>query len=555
MIHRAGGFPNLPFPSAPDDDPFSVVLPDEVESDDDILGEYEREAVRVARVDPVTFLEYAFDWKCCPFHEEWQDFLTENRRAQIFAPTEHGKTGQISQGRVLWELGRNPNLRIVIASAGSTHASKPVGLIKQAIQVNPRVRRVFPWLRRESDPNRMRAWGTTKVIVARPDLTNRDFSLQALGVHGIIEGARVDLLVLDDVLNNLNTATAEQREAVIQWLKSTAIPRTTVRARVWSVGTPWHIDDAMHWIEKNPEYVSKRYDADGGLWPELVMSEGQEYGWPKWRLEQRKNEIGTLEYNRCMRCRALSDEMRIFQVSHINRCIELSGKREFARTYRDSRLYVVTGQDLGHRKKRSSNETVLFTGGVDLQTGIYETISIDSIRGEIADILRLMIDVYIRYAPQEYVVENNAAQAYLEQFIRRKDEILQIIGAKADPRTPQILNFLRIIPFTTGRQKADTEFGIRAMTADFEHARWRVHDNDQTHRWRDEMDRYTETSHPGDRVMGGWFCWWRLRQKSQRSKIRVLKRSGGPPDGQQEIGGSTQDRGIQPRRIRTLRAR
>src|SRR5262245_39206887 len=70
-----------------------------------------------ARLNPSDFVEV---WFTGPeggplrqgrVHRELQDFLTQNRRALVELLRDHGKSVQVCL-RILWELGRNPALRV-----------------------------------------------------------------------------------------------------------------------------------------------------------------------------------------------------------------------------------------------------------------------------------------------------------------------------------------------------------------------------------------------------------------------------------------------------------
>jgi len=46
-------------------------------------------------------------------HVELQAFLTEHPKALVEMPRDHGKSVQMC-GRVVWELGKNPGLRVKV---------------------------------------------------------------------------------------------------------------------------------------------------------------------------------------------------------------------------------------------------------------------------------------------------------------------------------------------------------------------------------------------------------------------------------------------------------
>src|SRR5262245_57639304 len=79
-------------------------------------------SIKRARHNPNAFVAY-----CCTdadarplrqsnVHRQLQAFLTAHRKALIELPRDHGKSVQVC-ARVLWELGRNPALRVKIVCA------------------------------------------------------------------------------------------------------------------------------------------------------------------------------------------------------------------------------------------------------------------------------------------------------------------------------------------------------------------------------------------------------------------------------------------------------
>src|SRR5262245_10822153 len=91
-----------------------------------------------ARWDPNAFVEH-----CCTdpegrplvqsqVHREIQRFLSAHAKAIVELPRDHGKTVQVC-ARVLWELGRNPALRIKIVCATERIAEERGRFLRRAI--------------------------------------------------------------------------------------------------------------------------------------------------------------------------------------------------------------------------------------------------------------------------------------------------------------------------------------------------------------------------------------------------------------------------------------
>ena len=108
--------------------------------------------IRNARFDPNAFIEWSFtDPQGQPLqqsgiHRELQAFLSANRRALVELPRDHGKSTQVC-ARLVWELARDPSLRIKIVCASEALAAERGRFIRQAIENNVQLRCAFQDLR------------------------------------------------------------------------------------------------------------------------------------------------------------------------------------------------------------------------------------------------------------------------------------------------------------------------------------------------------------------------------------------------------------------------
>jgi len=130
--------------------------------------------------------------------------LADVRGALALILGEEGWTGE-TRWRTVWELGANPNLRVGIMSATTGLPEKMLAGIKSDIEHNPWVRAVFPNLRPGTKRGQNK-WSELSIHVERDDdLT--DPSLQIYGLSSKILGSRLDLIIIDDLLNMENTTT------------------------------------------------------------------------------------------------------------------------------------------------------------------------------------------------------------------------------------------------------------------------------------------------------------------------------------------------------------
>ena len=460
-----------------------------------------REAdVRRARQDPAAFVEYVMTHertgrriRNARHHIEWHRFLDAHRRAVLWAPVEHGKTQQVAVGRVLYAIGSDPSRRIAIISDTAYQSMRILSAVKAHIEQNHRVKEVFPHLKRSEqagDP-----WHSHALTVARPTIA-KDPSIQALGIGGAVTGARLDLVVMDDVLDFDNTRTPEQRKKLVEWMDSTILTRVTEGGRVEFISTPWHPDDLGHVLARRPGWESRIYSAV--LNPDDPPEQWQPL-WPEQFSRERLLDIykTTTPHNfaRKYLCRVRADEASRFRKEWLDAMVEAGrgwGPFRRAPATQGVQWPCFTGVDLGVGEKQEDALTVLFTIALE-PTGRRRRVvlEIQSGRWTAPEIVRRLQDVYARYQSL-ILVESNGAQRFLVQF--------------AGDRLP-------VRPFfTTSQNKFDEHFGVESLAVEIRNGLWVLpsgRDGDpgtEAREWMREMLYYAPEAHTGDRLMASWFA-------------------------------------------------
>jgi hypothetical protein len=266
-----------------------------------------------ARVDPVVFNGYVLKdemtgerIKLADFHVEWITLATTQKRIAIVSPPEHGKTVNLSIGLPLFEMGRNNSIRMVAVHRTAGQATKVMNSIKEYIARDPHYQGVFPHVRRPPTVrDRVSAWQSDRMIIERPTIS-KDYTLQCVGVGGQVDGARFDLVILDDPLSYENTRTEGQREQLWAWCATTLFNRVVDGGRIVMLNNTWHPQDLTHRVEESESWKVLRYDAidERGtpLWP---------VQWPRERLESKRVEIGTAKFNQMFMNKAIDEESGI----------------------------------------------------------------------------------------------------------------------------------------------------------------------------------------------------------------------------------------------------
>lgn len=454
-----------------------------------------------ARRDPVVFNQFVLrddetngSIETASMHRRWHDLITAHSRVVIWSATETGKTNSISIGRVLYELGRNPRKRIVILSDTSTQAAKIVGAIKRYIETSEELHLVFPKLK----PGVV--WRHDAITVER-DTIGKDFSVQAVGYGGAVNGARADLIIIDDLLGPDNTGTPAAREKVWKWLKAIIHGRLTAKAKLVIVGTAWHPDDVMHRYSRQVNFVFERFpiiDERGNL--------AWESRWSRERVEESRIDLGPIEYARQKLCIARNDNIAVFKSETVEVALRMGDGRSTCHTLHTipNGYRTFTGVDLAVSEASDADETALFSMAIDTR-GVRHPLCIEAGRWRGAAIVDRIYDHYARYGGI-VVVENNAAQDFIRQWALER-------GA------------LPIIGYTTGRQKADPTFGVESLAVEMAAGKWAIPNrggrlygasNDdvdakcfidpELKKWIDEMLFYSKGRHTGDRLMASWLA-------------------------------------------------
>jgi hypothetical protein len=498
-----------------------------------------------ARIDFNTFVAFVLKdeqtqarVKQAWLHKKWNDLRQKHTRLVLFSHVEAGKTQQLSIALTLYTLGRDPRARVAIVSNTQDQAKKIVASIKSYIERSVELREVFPDLRPGDK------WAESLITVKREG-SIKEPSVQAFGATGKITGARLDLVIIDDIHGEDNVRTKDQRDKVHQWFYSTPMSRLTPNARVILVGNAWHPDDLLHRLEREgwpayrfPVVVSEELAAK---FPDDKLQVGESTWperWPMTRIEvlrkgnHQQPAIPPGEFARAYLCIARDDHDARFKqawMDQAKRRGEVSGLHGFvhsarellAEEYSPEELDSVAGDIMGSmfEPTRDGLAVRLYTG-VDLSTGEAKdftvlfticaysngdrrVLNIEAGRWQIDEIIARIIGCHQRFG-SIFMVENVGTQQWLLQLLTKHTAI-------------------PIYPVTTGRNKADPIFGVESLAAELANGKWIIPSKhnfapDEAEAWIEEMLFYNPKTHTGDRLMASWFA---------RTAAERHERSGG----------------------------
>lgn len=188
-------------------------------------------------------------------HDEWFDLTEAYDRLLIEAAREHAKTEIFGKALPLFEIGVNPNVRILIVSATFDQAAQRTRVLREHIERNENYRAIFPDVRIVSKK------GDEQFTVER-DRILKEPTVLSTYAGGAIPGYRFDIVILDDLVNFLlNSTTGAKREKLHRWVSDEVLNSVAKGGKVWVIGTRQHHDDEYERLKEDARFHSVTYPA------------------------------------------------------------------------------------------------------------------------------------------------------------------------------------------------------------------------------------------------------------------------------------------------------
>lgn len=364
-----------------------------------LLWRRDKQAI-LARVDPSAFIQFALrdphglPLVQAPVHRELQLFLTAHSRALVELPRDHGKTVQVC-GRVLWELGTRPGLRVKLVCATDALTADRSRFLREQISHNPLVGVVFPHLL----PGR--PWMAEAFTVLRPAEVVGP-SVAAFGVGTGSTGSRADLLVCDDIVDVRSLHCPGERRRVRDYFTNNLVNLLEPDGRFWGLCTPWHPDDLNAHLKANPSYAVMRRAVGPHLEP--VWAEK----WTSEKLAERRAEIGEASFARGYRLVTMSEGEAMIRPEWVQFWNE-----EWERPER----VVLAVDPAVSAKKNADTSALVVVGKVANEVRVLEAIGR---RVQTPELVELIDAVDRRWHPDVILFESNAAFAGIRDLLVRR---------------------------------------------------------------------------------------------------------------------------------------
>jgi len=437
-------------------------------------------------------------WETTDFQREWHEIIDKYDRVVLFAPAGHGKSEQIARSWITRQMAENPNQHGAILCNELGAAKKRLITIREDIETNTRLQAVYPALQRHPSM----PWTDAMLYCAR-DIVSKDPSLQAVGLHGAVIGARLHFGAIDDPCDFENTWTAAQREKALKWILSTFVTRFDGRGKIVVIITTWHKDDVGHCLVRDYGWKGFRYEAcdetfGNILWPERFTEEILR------NIHSGEGAIGEVEFSRTYRNRVMDDSFRRIQWEWIKTAL-MRGRGVKPGVRPEGAIFCATGLDPAGGKKKAEGRGDLcafFTGAV-FANGDRQVVHVEADRMTSPE-MKQRIAAHHHQFGSKIRVEDNGVQVWLVQDVVQ-DTAIPIVGS------------------TTTAKKWDPYTGVESIGIEMQQGKWIIPSTPDGLRgatpeiraWIDEMLHFQIGAHTGDRLIASYL--FRKEAREQES--------------------------------------
>lgn len=440
------------------------------------------------------FREKYLGMKTFTHQSQWIDLLEGREprnlhRNQIYEPgdpqyilintaPEHSKSMTISIDYVTYRICKDPNVRILIVSKTQELAKQFLYAVKQRL-THPRYSDLqMAFAPQEGFDGGDAVWQATMVYLGGEsrDSSEKDPTINAIGIGGQIYGARADLIIIDD---GVTLSNASQYESQIRWIQQEVITRLGPGGKLVVAGTRVDSVDLYRELRNNDRYPDGQspwtYLAQPAvlefaedpkdwvtLWPKSnvpwagTTDEPDDAGlYPRWdgpRLAKRRRILDPKTWSMVYMQADVSEDST-FKPEDIRACVNgnrtvglISGTNQFHRRPEGMQgLYVVCSMD-----PAMAGETASIAYAVDIKTRLRYVLEAHRMAAPSPQQIRDLIKTWtIKYKPQAWIVEKNAFQL----FLTRDEEIRAFLANQG----------CSMLEHYTGNNKRDPDFGVASL--------------------------------------------------------------------------------------------
>ncbi|MFM7010600.1 MAG: hypothetical protein ACKO0Z_14935 [Betaproteobacteria bacterium] len=457
----------------------------------------------------------------------------------VNTPPGHAKSTTITVNYAVWRIIKDPNVKIVIVSKTERLATQFLLQIKNRLTHNS-----YSDLQRDFAPpggfNANSSSWKQDMIYVSSDVRGgeaKDPTVQAIGIGGQLYGARADLIILDDTIDNSNAHNFERQ---VHWVQTEVMSRLPDGGKLLVVGTRmapkdlyrellnperYHGDDASPWTYfAQPALLEAAENSEDWvtLWPYTDAPSGKhqepsENGlFPKWTgpiLEKRRARMLPASWARVYQQEQVAEDT-VFKPEDLRASQQMRtagiipADEHIGRAQGMEGLHIIAGLD-----PAAAGFTAMVVLGVEVRTGKRYVIDVSNKPNMHPDEMRAQIKAWTtKYNIAEWRIEDNAFQS----FLTKDTEINTWLAGRG----------VRLAPHRTGSNKHDPDFGVMAMSGLFQQGLIFLPNSstesvkaliEQLSVWQPKPPKGTKT----DTVMALWFA--ELRAQELVTRVQQTK--------------------------------
>lgn len=181
------------------------------------------------------------------FHKEILDLISDknNRRIGVIAPRGHAKSTTVDMTYPLWAGCFEQEEFIVIISDTYTQAAEFINALKDEFENNPKIKWLFGNMKGDD-------WQDGEFVLSNGiKYAAKGSGMKIRGIRH--RHTRPTLMIFDDIENDENIKSAEQRQKLYHWFTKAAIPALARGGRAVVIGTILHFDSLVNKVMKQQD--------------------------------------------------------------------------------------------------------------------------------------------------------------------------------------------------------------------------------------------------------------------------------------------------------------
>ena len=245
------------------------------------IDDLDKNNQNIDMISPDYFTKENLKPKIKDFQIEWFNFLKNNNYTLLLAPHGSGKSISI-KSYITYKCLTESNYKILLVSS-SENLSVNDGL-SILNHFNKNNYGIYWYI--STDYNDIKEFKFKNIS------NNKESIVDCIGAGAELD-SHYNCIICNDIVDNVNSATENQRRKLSNWFFDDLVPSLLVRGgELHIIGTRFHNDDLYKKIIDNPHFSKKIYKAEleNGelLYPERLSRQF---------LNMRKEQIGTKLYN------------------------------------------------------------------------------------------------------------------------------------------------------------------------------------------------------------------------------------------------------------------